>query len=110
MTRIDNGSMDAHTSNYTMRRKIPMSKVAKNLYLDPAALDHAEQYAKRHRTNLSQLVSDFLSSLPLNGSSQDEFSPALQRLIGSAVPSDSDTPPASIEDYREHLMDKYGKT
>ena len=100
---------DAHISVHTMRREAPMSKVAKNLYLDPAALDHAEQYATMHRTNLSQLVSDFLGSLPLTGSSRAEYLPALQRLIGSAVPRDSDTQPATIEDYREHLTDKYGK-
>ena len=106
---LTNGFEDAHDSPHIMRRETPMSKVAKNLYLDPAALDHAERYATMHKTNLSQLVSDFLSSLPLKGSSRTDYLPALQRLIGSAIPRDSDTPPATIEDYRQHLMDKYGR-
>lgn len=109
MIDLTNGVIDAHYSSNIMRREAPMSKVAKNLYLDPAALEHAERYATMHKTNLSQLVNGFLSSLPLNGSSQDEYSPALQRLIGSAIPRDTDTPPATVEDYREYLMDKYGK-
>ncbi len=93
-----------------MRRDAVMSKVAKNLYLEPDALEHAEKYAQLHRTNLSQLVSDFLRSLPLKSSSQAEYSPTVRRLIGSAVPRDADRPPATVEDYREHLIDKYGRT
>ena len=93
-----------------MRRGLAVSKVAKNLYLEPDALEHAEKYAQMHTTNLSQLVSDFLRSLPLRSSSPTDYSPTLRRLIGSAVPRDADTPPATVEDYREYLIDKYGRT
>ena len=93
-----------------MRRQPVVSKVAKNLYLEPDAIEHADKYAQLHRTNLSQLVSDFLRSLPLKSSSQTEYSPTLRRLIGSAVPREADIQPATVEDYREHLIDKYGRT
>lgn len=107
--RLDDRKSHAYNSCHTMRRETPMSKIAKNLYLDPEALEHAEKYARLHRTNLSQLVSDFFHSLPLKASSQTEFSPAVKRLIGAAVPRNSDTPAVTVEDYRRHLMDKYGK-
>jgi hypothetical protein len=85
-----------------------MTKIAKNLYLDPEAIEHAEQYGRMHRTNLSQLVSDFLRSLPLKGSSRTEFSPVVQRLIGAGVPRDPHAAAVDVEDYRRHLKKKYG--
>lgn len=87
----------------------PMSKVAKNLYLDPEALKRAEEYGRLHRTSLSQLVNDFFHSLSLTKSDKSEMSPALKRLIGAGVPRDPGTPPATIEDYRKYLVDKYGQ-
>lgn len=107
--RLDERKSHAYNSCCTMRRETHMSKIAKNLYLDPQALKHAEAYGRLHRTNLSQLVSDFLHSLPLEASSQTELSPAVQRLIGSAVPRNSDTPDVGVEDYRRYLTDKYGR-
>lgn len=85
-----------------------MSKIAKNLYLDPEVLKHAEEYGRQHQTTLSQLVSDFLQSLPLKTADQTEMSPALKRLIGSGVPRNPNTPPVTVEDYRQYLVDKYG--
>lgn len=93
-----------------MRRPLIMAKIAINLYLDPEAVKHAKEYGRLHGTNLSQLVSDFLVSLPLRTTDDDEMSPALKRLIGSAVPRDPNTPPVTIEDYRKYQLDKYGRT
>lgn len=110
MKNLDERKAHAHDSHHIMRRGSIVSKIAKNLYLDPEALEHAEKYARLHRINLSQLVSDFFRSLPLQATSQTELSPAVRRLIGSAVPRDPDTPAVTVEDYRQYLMDKYGKS
>lgn len=105
---LDERKAPAHDSHHIMRRGSNVSKIAKNLYLDPEALEHAEKYARLHRINLSQLVSDFFRSLPLQATSQTEFSPALKRLIGSGVPRNPNTPPVTVEDYRQYLVDKFG--
>jgi Family of unknown function (DUF6364) len=93
--------MSAHKLKSIMRR-------AKNLYLDPEAIEHGEQYSRLHRTNLSQLVSDFLRSLPLKSSSPAVLSPVVQRLVGVGISRKTGKPRADVEDYRRHLKKKYG--
>jgi hypothetical protein len=81
-----------------------MAKQTKNLSLDPEAVRRGERYSRLHRTSLSNLVSNFLSSLP--GDPEDRtnpLSPAVQRLLGAGA-GDTD-----LEDYRRHLTDKYGR-
>ncbi len=85
-----------------------MPKAAKNLYLDPEAIEHGERYARLHGTTLSRLVSDFLRALPLQRAPQD-LSPTVRRLMGAGVPRDREASGADIEDYRQHLMNKYGQ-
>jgi hypothetical protein len=87
-----------------------MKKVPKNLYLDPEAIEQAERFGRIHRTNLSQLVSDFLRSLPLKEPAPKKYSPVVQRLIGVAVPRKGIKTPADVEDdYHRYLMKKYGR-
>ena len=87
-----------------------MTKTPKNLYLDPDAVEHAEEYARVRQTNLSHLVSDFLRSLPLNRSTdvEEELSPVVQRLIGIGVPRKPNAAQPEVEDYRKYLIRKYG--
>jgi hypothetical protein len=77
-------------------------KRAKNLLLDPEAVSRGERYSRRHGTNLSRLVSDYLRALPLGG---DELplSPVVRRLWGVARAGKDDK-----ETYRAHLTRKYG--
>ena len=77
-------------------------KRAKNLLLDPDAVARGERYSRRHGTSLSQLVGDFLRSLPL-GAEASSLTPAVRRLWGVAKGKD-----ATREAYREHLSRKYG--
>jgi hypothetical protein len=84
-----------------------MAKTAKNLYLDPGVVEHGERYGRLHGTSLSRLVSDFLRALPL-GPARD-LSPAVRRLIGAGVPRGREVSAAGSEEYREHLMEKYGQ-
>jgi hypothetical protein len=81
---------------------------AKNLYLDPDAIEHGEKYSRLHRTNLSQLVSDFLKSLPLESPKETELSPVVRRLTGAALPRKDGKRPVDVEDYHRYLMKKYG--
>lgn len=92
----------AHRFKNIMRR-------AKNLYLDPDAIEHGEEYARIHRTNLSQLVNDFLRSLQLHGVKPTELSPVVQRLVGAAIPRKRGKRAPEIEDYHRYLMKKYGE-
>ncbi len=79
---------------------------ARNLYLDPDAIEHGEKYSRIHKTNLSQLVSDFLRSLPIEA--DVEYTPAVKRLIGAASSKKRTKRPIDVDDYHEYLMKKYG--
>jgi hypothetical protein len=85
-----------------------MARIAKNLYLDPEAIEHAEHYGRLHGTTLSRLVSDYLRALPLEGAKRD-LPPSVRRLIGAGVPGGADPSVADIDTYRQHLMDRYGQ-
>jgi hypothetical protein len=81
-----------------------MAKQSKNLSLDPEAVRRGERYSELHQTNLSKLVSSFLSRLPIDSDEQDRpFSPAVRRLLGIGS-GDTD-----VDDYRRHLVEKYGR-
>lgn len=64
---------------------VAVSKVAKNLFLDPEVIARGAEYGRRHGTTLSRLVSGFLQGLELEGSTTP-LSPAVRRLLGAAVP------------------------
>jgi len=80
-----------------------MSKVAKNLSLEPDAVKRGERYGRLHGTNLSRLVSDFLRALPLDPPDDRALSPVVRRLRGVAAGGGTDR-----TQYREHLHKKYG--
>lgn len=79
-----------------------MARVTKNLSLDPEAVERGERYSALHSTSISQLVSDFLSRLPLDDA-EPELTPAVRRLLGAAAGE------GDREDYRRHLLEKYGR-
>jgi hypothetical protein len=81
-----------------------MPKVSKNLSLDEAAVARGEYYSELHQTNLSRLVSDFLSRLPV-GDPARQLSPTVSRLLGIAGGLDTDAADA----HRDHLWKKYGR-
>ena len=81
-----------------------MAKQTKNLSLDADAVRRGERYSQLHQTNLSKLVSNFLSSLPLEADDQERpLTPAVRRLLGVGSGA------TGVEDYRRHLGDKYGR-
>jgi len=80
-----------------------MAKQSKNLSLDSSAVKRGEQYSKLHKTNVSQLVNRFLSSLPVPGENDANLSPTVRRLLGAAPDGDA------IQEYHQHLLEKYGR-
>jgi hypothetical protein len=80
-----------------------MPRQSKNLSLDPEAVRRGERYSKLHRTNISQLVNNFLSSLPVDEDvAEMSLTPTVRRMLGIAEGA------RGVEDYHEHLIDKYG--
>lgn len=79
-----------------------MAKRNKNLSLDPEAIRRGERYSELHRTNVSQLVNNFLASLPVDAAEEGALSPAVRRLVGIASGSEG------LEEYHRHLERKYG--
>lgn len=79
-----------------------MARVTKNLSLDPDAVERGERYSELHSTSLSQLVSDFLSRLPLDEEKQ-RLTPTVRRLLGVASGE------VDEDDYKDYLAEKYGR-
>lgn len=81
-----------------------MARRSKNLSLDAAAVERGERYSELHDTNVSRLVSNFLASLPVDGSeSESTLSPAVRRLLGVGAGT------TDREAYRRHLLAKYAR-
>jgi len=64
-------------------------------------VDNAKRYARRHNTTVTQIVSDFFRQLGMQDAHSAQ-TPVLQRMAG-ILPGD-----ISIEQRREHLVEKYG--
>lgn len=80
-----------------------MARRSKNLSLDPEAVRRGERYSELHGTNISRLVSNFLSSLPIDAEDgRESLSPAVRRLLGVASGE------GGVDDYHRHLEEKYG--
>ncbi len=80
-----------------------MAKQSKNLSLDPEAVRRGERYSEMHQTNVSQLVNNFLSSLPVDEDvAEAKLTPTVRRMLGVAEGARGE------EEYHEHLIEKYG--
>ena len=64
-------------------------------------VDKAKQYAQQNQTTLTSLIEAYLQTLPDHGVLEN--APIVQRLAGILSPE------VSIEGYRRHLEDKYGR-
>ena len=79
-----------------------MTKERLNLRVDAEALERGREYAIRHETSLSRLVSEFLASLPADETPMTDLSPTVRRRLGVA------SGPADREAWRRHPEEKYG--
>lgn len=70
------------------------------LSVDEKAIRRARRFSDRHGTSISSLVSNFLASL---GDADVREGRVVSRLRGILRPS------TGMEDYRDHLADKYGE-
>ncbi len=64
-------------------------------------INNAKRYAAQNNTTLTRLVEAYLSSLPVHPSLTN--APIVRRLSGVLSPD------ISIQDYKDHLEEKYGK-
>ncbi len=77
-----------------------MSKRKLTLSVEEEVIRKARRFSQKHRTSISSLVSDFLSSL---SDSEGPDTPTVNRLRGVLSPG------VRIEDYHEYLIEKYGR-
>lgn len=100
-----------------------MSKQALTVHLDASLVERVQRYSRENGKALSETVSELIEQLPMNGSPERreiapvlngstpggegaweaELSPAVRALLGAGAG------PADEEDYRAHLMEKYGR-
>ncbi len=74
------------------------------LTVDETVVARAHAYSEVHGTSISQLVTDFLTSLPRMGDEQHAvYTPTVRRLLG-LLPSET-----ALDDYRRHLDEKYAR-
>jgi len=65
-------------------------------------VEAAKGYASRHGTTLSRLIEAYLRHLPeIEAAERNDDTPILRRLRGVLPPD------ASVEQHREHLVEKY---
>jgi Family of unknown function (DUF6364) len=65
-------------------------------------LEKAKLYASRHNTTLTQLISAYLDRIPVESEPLDS-APNVRELSGVM------TKAASVDDYKKHLEEKYGR-
>jgi hypothetical protein len=65
-------------------------------------LENAKRYARENNTTLTELISTYLQHIP---SVQESLAnaPIVRRLTGSLSPD------ISVDDYKKHLEEKYGR-
>lgn len=76
-----------------------MAKTKLTLSVERRVIERAKLYSRRNDTSVSELVTQFLSSLE---EENGESTPITSRLIGALVPD------GSVDEYREYLDEKYG--
>lgn len=77
-----------------------MSKKKLTLTVEEEALRKARWFSKKHRTSISRLVSDFLSTLE---DPESLGTPIIGRIRGVLNPA------VSLEDYHDHIAEKYAR-
>jgi hypothetical protein len=65
-------------------------------------LENAKPYAQEHNTTLTELISAYLRQIPSEGTGLDN-APIVRWLSGSISQN------VTLEDYKKHLDEKYGK-
>ena len=69
--------------------------------VDSRWIEGAKEYAARHNTSLSKLISEFLRNLPAKADPSRD-APILKRVSGVLPPG------VTTQEHRKHLEEKYG--
>jgi hypothetical protein len=64
-------------------------------------IENAKRYAAENNTTLTRLIESYLSSIAAHPSLED--APIVRRLSGALSPG------VTIQDYKDHLDEKYGR-
>lgn len=79
-----------------------MTRTKLTVFVDEAVIARAQAYSEAHGTSTSQLVTDFLASLPRPGGEQHAvYTPTVRRLLG-LLPSEIE-----LDGYQWHLDEEY---
>lgn len=65
-------------------------------------IKNAKRYANAHHTTLTELISTYLRQIPAEDEALDK-APVVRQLTGLLSPE------VSLEDYKKHIDEKYGK-
>ena len=79
-----------------------MQETKLTIRLPRVLLDNVKQYARKHNTTLTSLISEYLRRVPAQEELLDQ-APIVKRLSGALSAE------FSTEDYKKHLEEKYGR-
>jgi hypothetical protein len=65
-------------------------------------LDNAKRYASKHNTTLTELIAQYFRRFPAEAEALDD-APVTRGLAGLLSPD------LSVDDYKKHLEEKYGR-
>ena len=82
-----------------------MGSTKLTLRLEEEVINSAKDYAKKHQTSISKVVTIYLKSLSEQKETKESISPIIKEFLG-VIPKEIDTQNL-IEDHHIHLQDKY---
>jgi len=82
-------------------RRFVMLKTKLTVRVEKDLLENIKRYAERNNTTLTDLIDIYLRRIPSQGSLVD--APIVKRLSGTISKK------VSVQDYKDHLEDKYAK-
>lgn len=86
---------------YNVRQEFPMEETKLTVRISRHLLENAKRFAQQNNTTLTSLIKAYLQRIPATGNLEE--APIVQRLSGILSPE------LSVDDYRRHLEEKYGR-
>jgi hypothetical protein len=96
LTAVQNGG-----DMYGSQIEVKMQETKLTTRLPRKLLENAKRYARKQNTTLTNLISEYLVQIPTPLPTLDN-APIVRRISGTLSQD------VSVEDYKHHLMEKYG--
>lgn len=90
-----------HISANMYGRRAEMQNTKLTVRVPSDLLENVKRYARQNNTTLTALIEAYLRRIPVEEPFED--APIVRRLSGTLSQN------VTIEDYKEHLADKYGR-